>query len=295
VRYRRVGSKGEGDRFVVVLNLQKLVIEHFVKELKGAYQRTYSDLEPEYGNVIAWSGQLALENIANSDALYHNVEHTIMVTLVGQTILKGKHWAEGGVTPEDWLHFIMALLFHDIGYVKGVCRNDRDGLFATGVGEEVVALPPGGTDVALTPYHVDRSILFVRERFGASLLFDIDVEVIISYIEMTRFPVPEDDFYKDTRGYGGLVRAADFIGQLGDPNHLRKMPALFYEFEEMGINEKFGYQSPGDMREKYARFYWNVVSPYIQDALRYLRLTQEGKEWIVNLHSHVFDVEHNST
>ena len=28
----------------------------------------------------------ALENIANSDALYHNVEHTILVTIVGQEI-----------------------------------------------------------------------------------------------------------------------------------------------------------------------------------------------------------------
>lgn len=30
---------------------------------------------------------MALENIANSDAFYHNVEHTILVTLVGQEIL----------------------------------------------------------------------------------------------------------------------------------------------------------------------------------------------------------------
>jgi hypothetical protein len=30
---------------------------------------------------------MALENIANSDPLYHNVEDTILVTLVGQEIL----------------------------------------------------------------------------------------------------------------------------------------------------------------------------------------------------------------
>ncbi|HBB33823.1 MAG TPA: metal-dependent phosphohydrolase, partial [Cyanobacteria bacterium UBA9273] len=56
-----------------------------------------------------------------SDALYHNVEHTILVTLVGQEILRGKHIRDGGVSCEDWLHFIISLLCHDIGYVKGVC------------------------------------------------------------------------------------------------------------------------------------------------------------------------------
>ena len=110
---------------------------------------------------------------------------------------------------------------------------------------------------------------------------------------MTRFPVPEGEQYQDTRGYPGLTRAADFIGQLGDPDHLRKSPALFYEFEEIGANARFGYKQPGDLRETYAKFYWNVVNPYIQHALRYLRLTHEGKEWITSLYSHVFAAEHD--
>jgi hypothetical protein len=274
------------------LNLQELIIAHFVKELKKAYKKTYSITEPQFGNIVAWSGRLALENIANCDALYHNVSHTIMVTLVGKAILEGKHLCEGRITPKHWMHFMIALLCHDIGYVKGVCKDDKDGVFATGVDDEMVKLPPGVTDAAFLPYHVDRSKLFVRERFGGKLLVEVDAELIASYIEMTRFPPPDDDFYKDTKGYPGLLRAADFIGQLGDPDYLQKIPALFYEFEETGVNAKFGYKNPGDMRASYARFYWNEVYPYIQDALRYLRVTQEGKQWIAKLHSHVFEVEH---
>ena len=70
-----------------MLNPQKLVIRHFVRELKTAYQRTYGIMEQQFGDIIAWTGRLALENIANSDSLYHNVEHTIMVTSVGLAIL----------------------------------------------------------------------------------------------------------------------------------------------------------------------------------------------------------------
>jgi hypothetical protein len=276
-----------------MLNLQNLLITHFVKELQKAYKKTYSIIEPQFGNIVAWTGRLALENIANSDMLYHDVSHTILVTLVGQTILEGKHLCEGGVTPREWMHFMIALLCHDIGYVKGICRADQNGVFATGVNSETIMLPPGGTDAALAPYHVDRSKLFVRERFGGKLLLDVDEDTIVSYLEATRFPPQDAACGKSTKSYPGLVRAADFIGQLGDPDYLRKIPALFYEFAEIGTNVTFGYKNPGDMRKNYARFYWSTVSPYIQEALRYLQVTQEGKQWIANLHSHVFEVEHD--
>ena len=277
-----------------MINPQKLTIEYFVEELMEMYQQNYGVTDPPYGEIARWLGRLALENIANSDMLYHNVEHTIMVTSVGQAMLQGKHLLEGGVSRRDWFHFTAALLCHDIGYVKGICRDDEGDIVATGVDDETVTIPPGGTDAALTPYHLDRSQAFVRERFGQQLIRDIDAELIASFIERTRFPPPDDDRYKDTKGYPGLVRAADFIGQLGDPNYLKKIPALFYEFEEIGANTKLGYQTPGDMRRGYAKFYWNVITPYIRDALRYLRVTQEGKQWIANLHSHVFAVEHGA-
>jgi len=277
-----------------VLNLHKHIIEHFVDLLLEGYIQTYSIRQPDYGNIISWAGQLALENIANTDALYHNLEHTLMVATVGQTILRGKHLCDGGVTPNDWLHFMLAVLFHDIGYVRGVCQNDKDGRYATGIGDSTVELPEGATDVALTPYHVDRSKQFVCERFGGALLVDVDEEVIASYIEMTRFPTPNYEVPNDPKGYGPLVRAADFIGQLGDPEYLRKIPALYYEFEQTGTNAKMGYTNPGDMRKSYARFFWNVVNPHIADAIRYLKVTQDGKSWVSNLYAHVFSVEHHN-
>jgi hypothetical protein len=282
-----------------MINWQELVTDMFVEQLRTVYQRTYGDISKDLGRVVIWCGRLVLENIANSDALYHDVDHTIMVALAGQAIIEGKHLREGGVTPRDWMHYMIAVLCHDIGYVKGVCRNDGKEMFATGVGDETVYISPEGTDVALTPYHVNRSKLFVRERFGTGLLQEmtnqLDAEVIASQIEMTRFPSPPDDYYQDTKGLGGLVRAADFIGQLGDPDYLRKAPALFYEFHELGLNEKFGYKAPNDLRKKYASFYWNSVRPYIQDALLYLSLTEDGKQWIANMHSHVFDAEHDQS
>lgn len=275
-----------------MLNLQKIKADYCKQQLLEAYQRTYSDMEKGIGNIIVWTAHLALENIANSDALYHDAEHTIMVTLAGQSILEGKHLSEGGVGPREWAHFMIALLCHDIGYVKGICADDNGYKLATGIGKKKISLPEGSTDALLAPYHIDRSKRFVMERFGKKVLKEssslLDAKLIASYIEMTRFPVPDDDQHKDTSGFPGLVRAADFIGQLADPNRLQKCTALFYEFEELGLNEKLGYKNPGDLRACNAKFYWDIVSPYVQEALGYLKVTHEGKQWIANLQSNVF-------
>jgi hypothetical protein len=151
----------------------------------------------------------SLENIANGDMLYHNLYHTIMVTSVGQEIIRGKHLFEGGFSAENGLNYLLALLCHDVGFVKGACKKD-------------------------------------------------DLDLVTDCIERTRFPVPEGQSHQRTDDLAGLARAADLFGQLGDPEYLHKIPALFYEFEELGINQTMGCQSPGSLRRGYAHFFWGV-------------------------------------
>jgi hypothetical protein len=279
-----------------MFNTTELQITAFVGLLEERCRQTYGALREDYPNIVSWAGRMALEVISQTDAPYHNVEHTILVTLVGQEILRGKHLKEGGVAPDDWLHTMLALICHDIGYVRGVCRDDKAGIVATGVDGKTATLPPGATDAALLAYHVDRGKLFVEERFGSSALSKhlIDVRRLKENIEHTRFPVPAGEDPKESAGYPGLVRAADLIGQLSDPNYLRKVPALFWEFQETGINKELGYQTPADLRRSYPQFYWSSVYPYIQEGLRYLSYTQEGKQMKANLYANVFTVEHEA-
>lgn len=273
-----------------MFNPKVVLINSFVERLQQAYRITYGQLDPDYPGIISWAGRMALECIAGSDAPYHNIEHTMLVTLVGQDILIGKHLRDGGVSPRDWLQFIISLLCHDIGYVRGVCQEDRAGSYVTGLKDERVDLPRGATDASLTPYHIDRGKLFIQERFRGH--FVIDAGIIASNIERTRFPVPTDTDHQETMDYPGLVRAADLIGQLSDPQHLCKCTALFHEFTETGTAAALGFESADDLRDDYPAFYWNVVTSYIQDGLRYLNMTQEGKEWIAHLYANVFAVEH---
>ena len=255
-----------------------------------------SDMKDRFGSsharlaeLIPFAARLVLECIGNSDALYHNVEHTMLVTLAGHDIFKGRALLKPS-TPTDYSNFIVACLAHDIGYVRGVVKGDGDdGYVVDGTGRKV-SLPRGCSDAALAPYHVERSQLFVLDRVAA--VEELDGARIARAIGATRFPYssPADE-KEGVDEEGSLLRAADLIGQLGDPHYLKKANALYYEFEEIGLNKQLGYESPADIVDKYPQFYWNRISPHIQAAIGYLNVTSSGRRWIAGVYSNVFRAE----
>jgi hypothetical protein len=257
-----------------------------------------SDMKDRFGashtrlaELIPFAARLVLECIGNSDALYHNVEHTMLVTLAGHDIFKGRALLKPS-TATDYSNFIVACLAHDIGYVRGVVKGDSDdGYIVDGTGRKV-SLPRGSSDAALAPYHVERSKLFVLDRIAA--VEELDSARLARAIGFTQFPyAPPSDEKEDEKDdeEGALLRAADLIGQLGDPHYLRKANALYYEFEEIGLNRQLGYESPADIVDKYPQFYWNRISPHIQTAIRYLNVTSRGRQWIAGLYSNLFRAE----
>ena len=249
--------------------------------------RRFSQTDARLTELIPLIARLSLECIGNSDALYHNVEHTMLVTLVGYDILKGRALVTQ-TEVEDFAHVLIACLLHDIGYVRGILKGDGADGYVIDANNNKTKLPRGSSDAALTPYHVDRSKLYVMDRLGKAKR--LDAARIANAIEYTRFPSPAqtDDIDNEE---GLLVRAADLIGQLGDPHYLRKANALYYEFEEVGMNRQLGYTSPADLTDLYPQFYWKSVSSHIQSAIQYLNVTSSGRQWIANLYSNVFRAE----
>ena len=274
-----------------MINPITLLAEALGQNLKETYLQYFDDQQPEFGTVLNGVARLVIERIGNSDALYHNTAHTMLVTFVGQEILRGRLMVQR-VAPEDWLHFLIALLVHDIGYVRGICRQDGKNYVVIDEDGNLVTPPRGASDAFLAPYHIERGKIFAVERFEESPF--IDERRIARAIELTRFPVPDDADHSETDTEPGLVRAADLIGQLADPFYHRKINALFHEFSEIGVNEDLGYGSPSDLAEGYPNFFWSKVEPYIRDGLQHLEMTTEGKQWIANLHSNIFQVEHRS-
>ncbi|WP_422001711.1 metal-dependent phosphohydrolase [Reyranella sp.] len=272
-----------------MLQSSTLLADALADRLVEAFERSYGGSAPEQSEILGEAARLVIERLSLSDALYHSAEHTALVTLVAQDILRGRRL--GQPVPVDmWLHVVLAALAHDIGYVRGICRGDTPDRFVAGLDGSTVTLPRGASDAALSPWHVDRSKLFVLERFAGHPL--IDAERLARNIELTRFPVPDDGDHAETGTEAGLVRAADLIGQLGDPLYPRKLNALFHEFEEIGVNHQLGYTTPADVADRYPAFFWARVEPYLGEAIEALDMTGEGRQWLANLYAHVCVMEH---
>ena len=143
----------------------------------------------------------------------------------------------------------------------------------------------------------DFSTLFDTYKTAMAPVFRAQQEGLKTFERLARYQFAVAGDYlewslEQAKASVGPKSAADLIGQLGDPLYPRKANALFYEFEELGSNRQFGYSSPADLVEKFPAFYWNTVSGHLEEGMKYLSLTASGRQWIANLHNHIFNAEH---
>jgi hypothetical protein len=272
-----------------MMTMPAIMADELGRHIANDFRRLFGSSHQEEAERLDGAARTALECLGKSDALYHNVEHTFLVTLVGQDIIHGRMLTEC-LEPDDYSHLIVACLLHDIGYVRGILKGDGKDRFVVDGSGATVTLQRGASDAALAPYHVERSKLFVMERLRHSPT--LDAERVARAVEFTRFPTFAAAADRPEDREGRLVQAADLIGQLGDPLYLKKANALFHEFEEIGLNRQLGYASPADLVERFPDFFWTSVSPHLEEAIGYLNVTAAGRQWIANLHSHVFCAEH---
>jgi hypothetical protein len=178
-----------------------------LEEFLGSYmRRRFGSSQTNLVELVPSAARIALECIGNSDALYHNVEHTLLVTLAAHDILRGRA-LHTHMTADDYAHVIIACLTHDIGYVRGLFKDDdADGFVIDSTGSKVT-LPRGSSDAGLTAHHVDRSKLYVMQRIEG--IAPLDKQRIADAIEGTRFP-PGDGQECDEEA--SIVRAADLSG-----------------------------------------------------------------------------------
>src|ERR1700743_2256542 len=94
-------------------------------EFLSAYMHRRFGSSSRLVEIVPSIARIAIECIGNSDALYHNVETTMLVTLAGHDIMRGRA-LHMHMPPEDYAHVIIACLMHDIGYVRGLFKADDE-------------------------------------------------------------------------------------------------------------------------------------------------------------------------
>lgn len=268
-----------------MFNPSARIIESFVGHVRQRFEEAFASAPEPHARLLDQSARSAMEALLDCDCPYHDIQHTMLVTDIGQTMLHGRQLTQGDVTQTDWVHAVIAMMFHDVGYIRGLLKEDDAISCLIDDEGNRIKPPPGCTDAYMTPFHVTRGCLFVRDRFRNEPLINLDV--LTDYIEMTRFPVPRKPSYQRLDDIAALVRSADLLGQMADPLYLKKLSRLFAEFLETGEASRQGFTTAGELRANFARFFNSQVRPYVGNGLKYLRRSQDGQQWIANLYHHL--------
>jgi hypothetical protein len=192
------------------------------------------------------------------DALYHDFEHTLQVTLCMVRLLRARHRVEAArprLTQRMFELGLLAILLHDTGYLKR--RGDNK-----------------GTGAKYTLIHVDRSgkfaEKFLRER-GFSMA---DIHAVQDMIHCTGVNVDLKTIPFESRPeriVGFALSTGDLLGQMAAEDYVDRLPELYREFEEATEHEKGGSKgsAPGmfagaeDLMRKTPGFWQYYVLPKI--------------------------------
>src|SRR3974390_2646731 len=128
-----------------MITLPELAAQDLGSFLASDTKDRFGSSHARLAEIIPFAARLALDCIGNSDALYHNVEHTMLVTLVGYDIMKGRALLMP-TRASDYAHLIMACLFHDIGYVRGILHGDGPDGYVVNANGEKIKLSRGSSD-----------------------------------------------------------------------------------------------------------------------------------------------------
>jgi hypothetical protein len=152
------------------------------------------------------------------DTAYHDITHTLQATLCLVELIHHRHHNDASprVNANDFRRALVAVLFHDIGYLKkiGDCE---------------------GTGAKYTHLHEQRSCEFARAFLESRCWPDNDIQFVENLISSTgpRVDVTQIGFRCETeRLLGQAVCTADYIGQMSDPRYPDRLKPLFSEFVE---------------------------------------------------------------
>lgn len=168
----------------------------------------------------------AVENFFNGrypeyqaiDTAYHDISHTLQATLCLVELIHNWQVSDASprLTENDFCRGLVAILFHDIGYLKKA--GDLE-----------------GSGAKYTHLHERRSCEFARRFLERAGWTDDDIRFVENLISSTgpRVDVSRIEFRsKVERLLGQAVCTADYIGQMSDPRYPDRLEDLFKEFVE---------------------------------------------------------------
>jgi hypothetical protein len=185
------------------------------------------------------------------DARYHDFEHTLQGTLCLARLLRGRHLAgaQPPLTQRIFELVLLAILFHDIGYLKK--RGDTQ-----------------GTGAKYTISHVERSAEFAASLMAEKGFHESDLQSVRNMIRCTGLNARLNliPFQSEVEKIAGFALAtSDLLGQMAAEDYVAKLPFLYSEFAEAAAfsgdknHVVASFSSASDLIQKTPAFWESIV------------------------------------
>ena len=220
------------DQKAVFIEIKTIVSLLDSRHIMARFQPVYQDI------VRLFNGEYPGYRASNTK--YHNLEHTVMVTLATARLIHGSIMGGFRFKPENVLLGLLAALFHDSGLIQ--TKQDKK-----------------GTGAKYTIGHEKRSIGFMRKNLGKKDFTRQQMDDCAQLIKCTNLEIDAADISfrsKEIENLGKIVGSADLLAQMADRLYLEKLILLFKEFEEAGIPD---FDSEEELLEKTEGFYKSVT------------------------------------
>ena len=197
------------------------------------------------------------------DTLYHDIRHTLDMTLAMARLIDGHDRARPGAErlgPRRAILGVVIALLHDSGYMRRLSESGVE------------------NGAVFTKVHVSRSADFLL-RYLPTIGFGAEAELASKLVHFTGYEMDLDDIkVGDPRDrlLGCMVGAADLIGQMSDRMYLEKCREFLYQEFVLGSvarektadgREIVRYASPEDLIYKTPGFYEYVARERILKKL----------------------------
>jgi hypothetical protein len=233
------------------------------REAQTIYQTLFPEADPLFvSRAFSWTIECFAgqhEDYLPIDARYHDLEHTLQGTLCMVRLLHGWHLnGQPRLTPRLFQLGLLAILFHDTGYLKK--RTDTE-----------------GTGAKYTAIHVHRSADFASRFLHAKGYPPADIRAVQHMIRCTGVDVdltaiPFSDEREQLTGFA--LGTADLLGQMSAPDYVEKLPILYAEFAEAGRHPTGvkahlpGFASAAELIRHTPAFWTEFVRPRIERDFR---------------------------
>ena len=204
-------------------------------------------IEDAYNDIILlFNGKFP--GYRTSNTKYHNLEHTCAVTLATARLIHGLHVQDQSFSTRVIQLGIISALFHDTGLIQTDEENE-------------------GTGAQYTIGHEVRSITLMEKYLSDKGLSAEDILDCSHIIMCTKLSLSLDKirFNSDEiKIMGKVLGSADLIAQMADRTYLEKLPLLFLEFKEAGME---GFETPLEIFQNTEDFYHSVAITRLTEEL----------------------------